>query len=177
MEEAYDAFYKATWNYGWRSAAHLALSEIGASRGDFATALDHVRLCLRTNADHTIARNLGVMLLRKLGREHEAEEWLSETLALDPLDYWAIFLAGRPLGDNQALLDVTFDLIRAGFFADAKMLLEERGYTRWMALFRWCTTRSATSPREAAMPWQQRLTIAQLRKRGPTTVFQVASTS
>jgi tetratricopeptide (TPR) repeat protein len=124
MEEAYDAFYKATWNYGWRSAAHLALSEIGASRGDFATALDHVRLCLRTNADHTIARNLGVMLLRKLGREHEAEEWLSETLALDPLDYWAIFLAGRPLGDNQALLDVAFDLIRAGFFADAKMLLE-----------------------------------------------------
>ncbi len=123
-EEAYAAFYKSTWNYAWRSAGYLALAEIDIARGAFEKALEHLNLCLRTNADHLNARNLKVVLLRKLGRSSEAEITLAETLALDPLDYWARHLIGRTLGDNQARLDVAFDLLRAGLYSEAMSLLE-----------------------------------------------------
>ena len=123
-EEAYDAFYKAIWDYAWRSPAYLAIAEIDASGKDYTKSLDHVRLCLRTNADHTIARNLGVMLLRQLGRADEAQSWLRETLEADPLDCWALYLNGQSSGDNQMRLDLAFDLIRSGFLGDAKEVLE-----------------------------------------------------
>ena len=128
-EEAYEAFYKSTWDYAWRSAAYLALAEIDASRGHSHQALNHVRLCLRTNADHTIARNLAVMLLQRLGRHHEAGECLRETLEIDPLDYCALYLNSQPIRDNQARLDVAFDLIRSGFLSQAKSVLEQADKT------------------------------------------------
>lgn len=123
-DEAYAAFYKATWNYAWRSAGYFSLAELDLRRTAFDQALEHLSLSLQTNADHSKARNLKVMLLRKLGRGAEARELLAETLRLDPLDYWARFLAGRPLGSNQSRLDVALDLIRAGLFLDAKEILE-----------------------------------------------------
>jgi len=123
-DEAYAAFYKATWNYAWRSSGYFAVAEIDISRGDFGNALEHLNLCLRSNADHLNARNLQVIALRKLGRPHEAEEILTETLALDPLDYFARHLAGRTSGNNQARLDVAFDLVRSGLRNEAETLLE-----------------------------------------------------
>lgn len=123
-DEAYGAFYKATWNYAWRSASYFALAEIDASRGAYEGALEHVARCLRTNSDYSNARNLAVVVLRKLVRDAEAEQLLLETLALDPLDYWANFLANHTIGNNQARLDVAFDLLQAGVYAEAKQLLE-----------------------------------------------------
>ncbi|MGI9070904.1 MAG: hypothetical protein ACR2JB_06170 [Bryobacteraceae bacterium] len=123
-EEAFAGFYKSTWNYAWRSAGYLALAEVDVARGAFENALEHLNLCLRTNADHLNARNLSVVALRKLGRSFEAETVLAETLALDPLDYWARHLAGRTLGNNQARLDVAIDLLRSGLHIEAKSLLE-----------------------------------------------------
>jgi tetratricopeptide (TPR) repeat protein len=123
-DEAYAAFYKATWNYAWRTAGYFALAEIDIARGDFQAALDHLDLCLRANADHLHARNLQVIVLRKLGRASEAEKILAGTLELDPLDYFARHLSGTAIGNNQARLDVAFDLMRAGLFDQAKDLLE-----------------------------------------------------
>ncbi len=122
-EEAYAAFYKATWDARWRSAAYFALAEIDTARGAFENALEHLTLCLRTNADHLQARDLKIMLLRKMSRQAEAEALLIETLGLDPLDYWGHYLNGCTFGDNQARLDVTFDLLRCGLFAEAGELL------------------------------------------------------
>jgi tetratricopeptide (TPR) repeat protein len=123
-EEAYAAFYKATWNYAWRSAGYFAIAEIDISRCNFEKALDHLNLCLRTNADHLNARNLQVIALRKLGRSAEPEKVLVETLAIDRLDYFARYLADRTIGDNQARLDVAFDLMRSGLYSEAKSFLE-----------------------------------------------------
>ena len=36
-------------------------------------------------------------MLRRLGRGDEAARLLRNTLALDPLDWWALHLQGRPL--------------------------------------------------------------------------------
>ena len=71
-DEAFDAFYKATWNYAWQSAGYHALAEIDCCRQDWATALDHLDRSLRVNADNLRARNLKAIVLRKLGHDADA---------------------------------------------------------------------------------------------------------
>lgn len=122
---AYEAFYKSTWNRPWAAAAYHALAEIDATRREWRTAQDHLRRSLRLDADNLRARNLLVVMLRRLGDDHAAGELLAETLALDPLDAWGCLLAGRIFpGDNQTRLDVAHDLARAGLLAEAIALLE-----------------------------------------------------
>ncbi len=114
--EAYDAFAKAAWNAAWCGPAYFALAEIDAQRGDWERALGHLQRSLAANASNLNARDLHVMILRKLGREQEAAEILHETLAIDPLDAWARFLLhGKALANHQQILDLVFDLARAGF--------------------------------------------------------------
>jgi tetratricopeptide (TPR) repeat protein len=124
-EEAYAAFYKATWNYAWRAASSHALAELDAQRGNWEQALAHTEQCLRTNADDLNARNLAALLLRRLGRLREADEILAGTLKLDPLDPWARHLADVTFPDDDSTrLDVVFDFTRGGFYAEALRLLE-----------------------------------------------------
>ncbi|MGA2231755.1 MAG: DUF5107 domain-containing protein, partial [Tepidisphaeraceae bacterium] len=94
-DAAYAALYKSTWNFAWRAPAFHALAEIDAMRGEWTTALDHLALGLRVNADNLKARNLSAIVLRKLGRDAEADAMLRQTLELDPLDAWAGYLSGR----------------------------------------------------------------------------------
>jgi tetratricopeptide (TPR) repeat protein len=125
QDEAYTAFYKATWSYAWRAASFHALAEIDARRGNWEQAFAHLEQCLRTNADDLNARNLAVLLLRQLGRRQEADELLAGTLQFDRLDPWARHLAdGALLGDDQMRLDVAFDYARCGFYTEALQLLE-----------------------------------------------------
>ena len=124
--EAYASFYKATWNQAWQSAGCHALAEMDCRRADWPAALDHLDRSLRLNTDHTRARNLKALVLRKLNRAAQAATLLLDTVALDPLDWWARHLAGRPLDcDLQARLDLAHDCARAGLYAEAIALLEQ----------------------------------------------------
>jgi tetratricopeptide (TPR) repeat protein len=124
-EQAYSAFYKATWSHAWQSAAYLSLAELDAERGDWNSSIEHLESSLRTNTDNLNARNLAVVVSRKLGRVTEADRLLKETLALDPLDSWARYLAAGSLPhDNQTLFDLALDYARAGFHLEAVALLE-----------------------------------------------------
>ena len=123
-EEAYDAFYKSVWNHAWMAAGYHALAEIDCSRKNWTVALEHLNQSLRLNTDNLRARNLKVIVLRKLNRADEATALLRETLALDPLDWWARHLQGDELKcDDQTMLDLAHDFARAGFFAEAVALL------------------------------------------------------
>ncbi|MFZ1013893.1 MAG: DUF5107 domain-containing protein [Terracidiphilus sp.] len=136
--EAYDAFYKSTWNYAWQSAGNYALASIIAARGDWQGALKFVEQSLLTNIENLKARALKASLLRKLGRPSEAQGIIDESLAIDPLDFrtmaeWFL-LTGQQQefklfvsaleGDVQTLLDVSFDLAWAGLHEDAFTLLQ-----------------------------------------------------
>lgn len=123
-DEAYAAFYKATWSQAWQAAGFHALAEIDCTRGDWMAALAHLEAALRVNTDNLRARNLQTIVLRRLGRAGEAEAMLKASLALDPLDWWAQFLAGQPLRcDAQTRLDLAHDQIRAGLWDDALTVL------------------------------------------------------
>ncbi|MGD0390813.1 MAG: tetratricopeptide repeat protein, partial [Tepidisphaeraceae bacterium] len=123
--EAYAAFYKATWNQAWQSAGYHALAELDCRKSDWQSALDHLNRSLRCNADNIRARNLKTMVLRMLHRQDQADSFLSATLALDPLDWWARLLNRQnPDSDLQVRLDIAHDLARAGFRALAISVLK-----------------------------------------------------
>jgi len=134
-DEAYDAFYKATWNYAWQSAAYHAVAEIDCCRHDWKSALDHLDRSLRVNADNLRVRDLKAVVLHKLGSD--AEPLLRETLALDPLDWWARHLLGEALTcDGQTRIDLALDLLRAGLKDEAVTVLGDDAlaqyYRNWI---------------------------------------------
>jgi tetratricopeptide (TPR) repeat protein len=123
-EEAYQALYKSTWNAAWRAPAYHRLAEIDCTRADWTTALDHLDRSLRAETDCLNARNLRTLVLRRLGRNAEAAAFLEETRALDSLDIFSRWLAtDAPPQDGQLLLDLAFDLVRAGFLDEALSML------------------------------------------------------
>ena len=123
-DEAYAAFYKACWNQAWQAAGYHALAEIDCCRKHWPTALEHLNRSLRFNTDNLRARNLKVIVLRKLNLVREATTLLRETLALDPLDGWARHLHGDKLAcDSQTALDIAHDFARAGFYGEGIILL------------------------------------------------------
>ena len=68
LVEAYDSFYKSTWNAAWRGPGYLRLAEIDCTRKDWTKALDHLDRSLCSDADNLNALNLKVLVLRALGR-------------------------------------------------------------------------------------------------------------
>lgn len=139
-DEAREAFYKATWNYTWRSAAHFQLARIDCVNSSFASALKHLQECLKTDVDNLKARDLQTAVLRRMGRTQEAREEREETLLRDPLDFLAMaeecFLGSEGTevapcsaismldGDIQTSLDVAYDYAAAGLWEEAREWLQ-----------------------------------------------------
>ena len=106
VDEAFDAFYKATWSAAWRPPATLRLAEIAASRGEFTAALGYVDRSLEANALSIRALNLKAALLRHLGAPRRRSVLASAARKIDPLDVrvHGRTLAGlRGTGDGEAL--------------------------------------------------------------------------
>ncbi len=118
--EAYEAFYKATWNAGWRGPAYHRLAEIDCRRQQWVQAIDHLDRSLRADADNLNARNLKAMVLQRQGKRSEAEACVEKTRELDPLDVWSRYLALQAMPQTgQQQLDLALDLLRANFLEDA----------------------------------------------------------
>lgn len=86
-EEAFDAFYKATWSSEQQEMSFYYLAVIKAQGKDFEAALELVEKGLVKNAHNIKARGLKVALLRKLKRFEEALHFVEDSLALDGFDY------------------------------------------------------------------------------------------
>jgi tetratricopeptide (TPR) repeat protein len=120
IAEAYDSFYKSTWNAAWRGPAYHRLAEIDCMRHAWNKALNHLDRSLRADTDNLNARNLKVIALRKAGCAADSAALLAETLLLDRLDIFSRWLdTGRTPEDGQQRLDLAFDLLRAGQMEDA----------------------------------------------------------
>jgi len=101
FDEAYDAFYRATWDYAFHSAAYYQLAELSCRKGDSTSALGQIDRSLSTNVLNTKALNVKAAILRKLGRAKQAKQIASEVIATDPLDFLAmneLYLAETVLG-------------------------------------------------------------------------------
>jgi tetratricopeptide (TPR) repeat protein len=126
--EAYDALAKAAWNAAWRAPAHWALARLDCRSARWDSALEHLDAAQAAESGLLQARDLRVLVLRRLGRTAEAEAALAAVRRLDPLDWWARDLAGLPLDcDAETCLDVALDYAGAGFAAEALRVLGSAG--------------------------------------------------
>jgi tetratricopeptide (TPR) repeat protein len=87
FDEAYTAFYKATWKQEWKAPAYYALAEIASLQGKYVIALDHVNHALDANAYNVRAYVLKSALLRHFNRKEEAQKLVAFAMdKCDPLD-------------------------------------------------------------------------------------------
>ena len=134
-EEAYGLFYKATWNFEWRSTAYYQLAALNCLKSDYETALEHLEASLDTNRQNNKAYILKSVILKHQGNKTAAQNVLDELSKTDPLDQWAKFELAA-LSDNyddfiqssrndaQTITDIAFDYAEAGFYQEAIAVIE-----------------------------------------------------
>jgi len=143
-DAAYGAFYKATWNQSWASAAFYALAQLDCRAGAWQRALEHLRRSLTTNMENNKARNLLATVLRQLGRYEQAMAEVAAVKQSDPLDFWcrnelAALCAAQGRADEaeperwaldvllrgqaHSYLDLASDYAAAGLLRDARDVL------------------------------------------------------
>ena len=89
-DEAYDLFYKCTWNDQWKSVAFFYLARIDCIRNNYEQALVHVDESLSSNSRNNHALSLKALVLRKMGRLYQVQDVVKRVLDADPLDYGAM---------------------------------------------------------------------------------------
>jgi tetratricopeptide (TPR) repeat protein len=138
-DEALDAFYRASWSFGWNTASYYALAELAAQRRDYAKALDNLDRALSTDAVSTKALALKAAVLRQLGRPQDAAKVLAAASGLDPLDQWVrresrlaeggarepMHVGANPNDDLQSYLEMATDYGNAGLYDEAIAALRD----------------------------------------------------
>ena len=86
-KEAYDCFWKSTWNKAWADAGYFEAACISISDERWEDALDELERSLISNSHNHKARAMKAVVLRKLGRNAEALAWIRESYKIDPFNY------------------------------------------------------------------------------------------
>jgi tetratricopeptide (TPR) repeat protein len=128
--DAENAFYKAVWNAAWQDSGYFELARLGCRVERFEDALALVERALERNARHHQARHLKIALLRRLGRDTQAE--INHSLELDRLNFGALYEQFLLNGDEsfRALMrdsvpnyvEIALDYAHSGLFAEAVAL-------------------------------------------------------
>ena len=87
VEEAYERFWKSTWNKAWADAGYFEAAKISTIQGRYEDALDEIDRCLNNNWHNHKARALKAAILRKLGKTDEALKLIDESLKYDLFNY------------------------------------------------------------------------------------------
>ncbi|AYL93912.1 DUF5107 domain-containing protein [Mucilaginibacter celer] len=143
-DEAYKAFYKATWSNAWKDSGYFSVAQIDLENGDYELALDHALSSLDRNANNSKAYVLRSAAFRKLNRNEEAIEVATSAVKRDPFNLGALFemdLAYKALGQNekaassfeqlatlsrgyyQNYIEYALDYANAGLYDEASSLL------------------------------------------------------
>jgi Flp pilus assembly protein TadD, contains TPR repeats len=135
-DDAYDAFFKATWTNEQQEMSFYYLAAILVRKQDYELALELIEKALVKNSHNIKARGLKAVILRKLGRAKEAKQMVEENIAVDPFDFLSYF-EGKLLGNkldnlNQMMrnfhenyLMVARDYADSGCFEEAIQVLDE----------------------------------------------------
>lgn len=143
LPEAYDVFFKATWNASNQDAAYLELARISTTFQKYSEALEHINNSLIKNWHGHSARHLKVVLLRILGRNNEALHLIEESITLDNFNVGCLFekyllqkstnfpLSVQTLeefkkllrGNFHTYLEYAIDYLKAGLYTEATELL------------------------------------------------------
>lgn len=102
-DEAYDWFYKATWNGGWQNQAYFMCAQLSVMQDRLDDALYETERAVRAGQHHHKARALRAAILRKLGRKDEALALIDESLKADLFNYSCRYEKYLLTGDTHEL--------------------------------------------------------------------------
>jgi tetratricopeptide (TPR) repeat protein len=91
QDEAYDAFYKSTWNDACKHAAFFSLAKIASTQGKYKDALKFTEQSLVKNWHSHSVRHLQTAMLRKNNEPDKARKLAEESIAIDPFNYGCRF--------------------------------------------------------------------------------------
>ena len=133
--QAFDSFYKASWDGNMQDKAFYQLACIAAGLGELEQALQFVEKSLVRGLHNLKARALKSVLLRLTGRVEEAVQFARETRKIDALDhacgYELYRLTGEGLeewqklmrGDNHNYIELSLSYSAAGLKEEAAQVL------------------------------------------------------
>ncbi len=141
-EEAFETFYKATWNAAWQDAAFFELARLACRAGRLEEAVELVERALTRNGRFHKARCLKISLLRHIGKYDDALATTDVSLTQDKMEYGALWERHLLIGDPafaqithlnpDTLIELALDYAHAGLFNDAAALLESSPETQPM---------------------------------------------
>ena len=137
LGEAYELFWKSTWNKAWADAGYYEAACISMELDRWEDALDELERALISNSHNHQARALKAVVLRKLGRKEEALDWIRESYKIDRFNYVCMveehLLTGsyKPLERMVELMhgniynyhEVALDYMHAGQVMEAALVL------------------------------------------------------
>jgi len=100
-DDAYAAYYKATWSDAWRSQGFLKLSIAAARKNNLEQALMFAKESMYANYKNMAARNNAALLLMRLGKNDEAAVILKESLTFDPMNFTAVHALAKLTGSDD----------------------------------------------------------------------------
>lgn len=109
-DEAYNRFYKATWNGGWQDAGYFACAQISCMNGNYGEALYEAERSLLRNWHNAKARALKAAVLYRMNRNEEAVAFCRESLKFDKFNYGCLYIEYL-VTKEQALLDNLISLV------------------------------------------------------------------
>ena len=146
MTEAYELFWKSTWNKAWADAGYFEAACISTSEGRYDDALDELNRSLVFNSCNHKARALKATVLRKMGQEDEAQTWIQESLKLDRFNYGCLYEAHQ--------LDHLKELMHDNVYNYHELALDYAQAGLWKEcadILRLCHTESTESTEKAAL--------------------------
>lgn len=128
-DEAFDWFYKSTWNAAWQQAGYFACAQIATERGDYEEALMLIDKSLISGWHNHKARALKMHLLKVLDADTEA--FARESLDINPFNYAILYEQGR-IEEMKSLMrkdannydELALDYAQCGLTADAVAILD-----------------------------------------------------
>lgn len=138
-KEAYDAFYKATWNAAWQNQGYFYVAQLDALNDDYELALTHIKKAISKNTEDHKALHLQVAFLRKLGQQEKALQLANDYLENDCFNFGLLFEKYLLSNDKKELeyfnslirnnihtyIEYALDYAAAGLYQEAANLLNE----------------------------------------------------
>ena len=90
-DEAYDTFYKATWNAAWQDNGFLQMAYICSRKQNWEQALVFLHQALMRNYESLEIRHLYAIALRKSNKLQQAIQLVQETIKIDRFAYGVLF--------------------------------------------------------------------------------------
>ena len=115
FKEAYDCFWKSTWNKAWADAGYFEAACISISDERWEDALDELERSLISNSHNHKARAMKAVVLRKLGRKDEALAWIQESYKIDPFNY-VCMVEEHLLTDSNEPLEHMVELMHGNIY-------------------------------------------------------------